>query len=126
MNREYLQSLHAEAKKNQAKKLIQAIIDKIKTVAETGRTSYYHDITRHSFGTTNNIYRGTIQASLLPLADFIELLKEELKDCSITIEGEEEGNLKIYDTFDASGNLVDDTPRTPTDVPKRHIHVSWE
>lgn len=139
MNREYLQSLHVEAKKAQANQLISYILNNVKSVASTGQTSYYHDITRCSFGPLVNepgVYRGSMmQACLLPLSEFIVFLKEELKDCSVTVEITDEHGIRVSDTVDASGNILDASGNILDNsgnllpdsgsVPKKVIHVSW-
>lgn len=139
MNREYLQSLHAEAKKAQAEQLIRYILNNVKAVASTGQTSYYHDITRSSFGPLVNepgVFRGIMmQACLLPLSEFLVFLKEELKDCSVTVEVTDENGVRVSDSVDASGNILDVSGNILDNsgnlvpdsefVPKKCIHISW-
>jgi hypothetical protein len=112
----------------------------VKAVASTGQTSYYHDITRSSFGPLVNepgIFRGSMmQACLLPLSEFLVFLKEELKDCSVTVEVTDENGIRVSDSVDASGNILDASGNildssgnlVPDSefVPKKAIHINWE
>ena len=142
MNREYLKSLHIEGKKAQASHLIGYIMNNVKAVASTGKTSYYHDITRSTFGPPVNepgIFRGSLmEACSLPLSEFLVFLKEALSDCSVTLEiTDENGNLTVDNGVDASGNIIDASgnimdnsgnlvaflAETQT---KKNIHISWD
>ncbi len=142
MNREYLKSLHAEGKKAQANKLIGYIINNVKAVASAGNTSYYHDITRSTFGPPVNepgIYRGSLmEACSLPLSEFLVFLKEALSDCLVTVEiTDENGNLTVDNGVDSSGNIIDASGNImdnsgnlvaflPETRSKRNIHISWD
>ena len=137
MNREYLHSLHEEAKKAQANQLIGYILNNMKSVASTGQTSYYYDITRSCFGPVVNepgVFRGSMmQACLLPLSEFLVFLKEAAGDCSVTVEVTDENGLRVSDSVDASGNILDisgnilDGSGIPSSefVPKKVIHINW-
>lgn len=139
MNRAYLQSLHAETKKNQATQFIASIVNNIKSVASSGATFYEYDIMRTSFGSTPVVpadpMRGMIlQSWLSSLTEFINLLKEAVGDCTIVVKVttmDENGNPTIVDatTEDASGNLVD-ASGNPVEIVgnmiKKVIHISWD
>jgi len=129
MNRAYLQSLYAETKKNQANQFIASILNNIKGAASSGATFYEYDITKTSFGPLVNHpdpRRGMfLQSWLSSLTEFIDLLKEALGDCTITVKATDE-NGTLMDV-DASGNLVDASGSVPhVGMLKKVIHISWD
>jgi hypothetical protein len=137
MNRAYLQSLHLETKKNQANQFIASIVNNIKSVASSGATFYEYDILRTSFGPLPvpqpDPIRGMfLQSWLSSLTEFIELLKEAVGDCTITVKVtmmDENENATIVDVVeDASGNLVDASGSVPLvgNMIKKVIHISWD
>ena len=136
MNRAYLQSLHAETKKNQANQLIASIVNNIKSVASSGGTFYEYDILRMSFGPLTvpqpDPMRGMfLQSWLSTLTEFVDLLKEALGDCTITVKATmmDENNTTVVDVLeDASGNLVDVNGSVPLvgNITKKVIQISWD
>jgi hypothetical protein len=120
MNREYLQSLHLEAKNEQATQIINSLLDYIKGEASCGRTSYTYDITNTTFSAKSpsapvNPMSGLMTVSCLSsLSEFLALLTAALGDCSVTLEvTDSSGNIS---SVDASGNDA---------IVSKKIHISW-
>ena len=126
MNREYLQSLHAEAKNEQANQIINSLLNYIKGEASCGRTSYTYDITNTTFSAKSpsapvNPMSGVMTGSCLSsLSEFLVLLTAALGDCSVTLEvTDASGNTT---SVDASGNHSENLDAAVS----KKIHISWE
>ena len=120
MNREYLQSLHLEAKNEQATQIINSLLDYIKGEASCGRTSYTYDITNTTFSAKSpsapvNPMSGIMTASCLSsLSEFLALLTAALGDCSVTLE-----------VTDSSANTTSVDASWNDAIVSKKIHISW-
>jgi len=143
MNREYLQSLHAESKKEQANQIINSLLSYIKGEASCGRTSYTYDITNTTFSAKAasaplNPMGGVMTDSCLSsLSEFLVLLTAALGDCSVNLEVYSSGNVAVNSvdasgnltSLDASGNLADSSEiidaSENVNISLKKIHISW-
>ena len=112
MNREYLQSLHAESKKEQATQIVNSLLNYIKGEASCGRTSYTYDITNTTFSAKAasaplNPMGGVMTSSCLSsLSEFLVLLTAALGDCSVNLEVTDASGNVAVNSVDVSGNLT--------------------
>ena len=136
VNRAALKSLYVDTKKNQATQLINSIVNNVKNVATSGKTSYDYDITRTTFGATNVVPlppgpRGLMMHSFISsLSEFIALLKEALGDCDVNVKlttTDANGTVVVDATVDESGNYKDanNNVLTVTQATKKAIHINW-
>jgi hypothetical protein len=138
VNRAALKSLYVDTKKNQTTQLITSIVNSVKSVATSGKTFYDYDITRTTFGATAARHipgpgpRGLMMHSFISsLTEFIDLLKEALGDCDVSVKvttTDASGNVTVTDaTVDASGNYTNaaGNPLSFTPTTKKAIHINW-
>jgi hypothetical protein len=137
INRAALKTLYVDTKKNQATQLINSIVNNVKNVATSGKTSYDYDITRTTFGATNVVPhmppgpRGLMMHSFISsLSEFIALLKEALGDCDVNVKlttTDANGTVVVDATVDESGNYKDANNNviTVTQATKKAIHINW-